>query len=137
MNARGQEASDFLAAHLPVDELSVIYVRDKGTVCRSCLKRNAPGTPVVTIATNVGRKPAIGTSLCFDCYKIVQEFLENKLDLPKLSTLKLRDRYAEGVLFCKPKHTLAYAVNMLRNAVKACSTESNLGPCEGRDKAYH
>lgn len=116
----------FLAETLPKDKLSIVYITDHNTACRSCLSRNSQDTPVVVVASNTqGLK--IETSLCFPCYDRVRQTLENPetfpttLKLPRLNSLKMQDRYAEGMIFCdvpgRPRETMLDAVRILRHAV--------------------
>jgi len=122
---------DFLQRTMPTDQLTVAYIKDHGTVCRACLQRNTADTPVVTIASNLNG-PRLETSLCLQCYERAQLTLSNdsfgsEFRLPRLNSLKMQERYAEGTIYCEAKPTVRRAAEDLKRAVKLLGrSESSL-----------
>lgn len=128
---------EFLGHELPKGQLSVIYVRDHGTVCRCCEARNTKDTSVVMILTN-HKGPKIQTSLCFPCYERVYLTLKNEtipssFELPRLNSLKMQDRYAEGAFFCDVEVSSQQAAIELKRAVELLKRpKSGLAGVENR-----
>lgn len=113
----------------PKNYLVISYDLESRATCRVCLVRNTAEDPLVILCTGQTRAPFVPAELgsglqlasvvCLRCYDKLRQALEQwNTGLPRLTTLKLRSEYDDGMIYHELPLSAASAKQVIQDITR-------------------